>query len=281
MRLFDLRKSLKEEFSQLGIDTVDVDFIVANVLNVSVTELILIDNLDEKDVDTILEKIALRKQKIPVDRIFNKRYFYGLEFDIDDNVLSPRQDSELIVDAALKYIKEYNFKTALDMCTGSGCLAISIKKNAEIDITAVDISSKALMMAKANAEKHGVRINFICSNMFEKIKQKYDLIVCNPPYISTDELKKLDREVIDHDPRLALDGGDMGLKFYNIIHDDLPRVLNDNGLLILEIGEDQRMLVTTLFNDFELIEHVTDYGGNDRVLIFRNRSFYDREIKSD
>ena len=97
----------------------------------------------------------------------------------------------------------------------------------------------------------------------------YDLIVSNPPYIDTQEIADLQAEVKEHDPRIALDGGELGLKFYNVIHDNLRKHLNENGMLILEIGEDQKDLIVSLFNDFNLIEAIQDYSGNDRILIFK------------
>ena len=104
--------------------------------------------------------------------------------------------------------------------------------------------------------------------MFENIQGKFDLIVSNPPYIDTEEILTLDKEVKEHDPILALDGGEFGLKFYNIIHDNLRKYLNENGMIIMEIGEDQKDLLEMLYNDFNLIEAIKDYSGNDRVMVF-------------
>lgn len=269
MKLFELRKSLKQEFNQLEIDAVDVDFICAEVLQVSRTELPLIEDIDENAYKTIMECVEKRKNNVPVDKIFKRSYFYGLEFKINNYVLAPRQDSEAIVETALKYIKEFNYKSALDLCTGSGCLAVSIRKNVDIEMTASDISSRALAVAKQNAQKHNVEINFVKSDMFEGIAEKFDIIVSNPPYIATEELADLDKEVTLNDPRIALDGGELGLKFYNIIHDNLRKFLNDNGIVVMEIGEGQKPLIESLFNDFNLIETVLDYNGIERVLVFK------------
>lgn len=269
MKLFELRKELKNKFIEHDIEVVDVDFIVAEVLGVSRTELVLIEEVTEEQVETIKEKAEMRINNVPVDKIFKHAYFYGLEFKVDDNVLSPRPESEMLVENALKYINENNYKTALDMCTGSGCLAISIKKNCDVEMTAVDISQKAITIAKQNAKANNVDVNFIRSNMFEKVEGTFDIIVSNPPYIDSDEVKELDAEVIKHDPKIALDGGAMGLKFYNIIHDNLRKRLNDGGMIIMEIGEDQKDLIVSLFNDFNFVECLQDYSGNDRVVIFK------------
>lgn len=268
MKLLNLRKELKNEFSQHNIEIVDVDFIISEVLNVPRTELALIDEIDIEQVDEIKQKAEMRLNNMPVEKIFNKSYFFGLEFKVDENVLSPRPESELLVETALKYIKQNNYKTVLDMCTGSGCLGISIKKNAEVLVSASDVSSKALKIAKHNAESLNAEIDFIKSNMFENINGKFDLIVSNPPYIDSEEIKELDKEVIDHDPIIALDGGEMGLRFYNIIHENLRKYLNDGGMLIMEIGEDQKDILLSLFNDFNLVECIKDYDNHDRVVVF-------------
>lgn len=268
MKLFELRKNLKLEFGQHGIDDVDVDFIISEVLQVSRTELILIEEVDDEQIKKIRSACDMRLENIPIEKIFKKSYFYGLEFKVDDNVLSPRPESEMIVDIALKYIKDNSYNTVLDMCTGSGCLAISIKKNSNVIVTAVDISTKALAIAKQNAKTNNVEVEFIKSNMFEKVENKFDLIVSNPPYIDSEEIENLDEEVKEHDPHLALDGGELGLKYYNIIHDNLRKHLNDNGMLILEIGDEQKDLLISLFNDFNLVESLKDYSGNDRILVF-------------
>lgn len=269
MKLLDLRKELKNEFDQHNIEIVDVDFIISEVLNVKRTELALIDEILEEQAATIREKAELRLNNVPVEKIFNKAYFYGMQFKVDGNVLSPRPESELLVDAALKYIGQNNFKTVLDLCTGSGCLAISVKKNADVSVCASDVSMKALQIAKLNAKTLNAEIDFVRSNMFEKIEGKFDLIISNPPYIDSEEVKLLDKEVKDNDPIIALDGGELGLKYYNIIHENLRKYLNENGMLIMEIGEDQREMIVSLFNDFNLVECIQDYAGLDRILVFK------------
>ena len=240
MKLFEIRKNLKEKFMSCNIEVQDVDFIIAEVLGVKRTELALIDTIDENQLNEIFAKCNLRLQNIPVDKIFKKAYFYGMEFKVDENVLTPRPESEMLVETALKYIKQNNYKTALDLCTGSGCLAISTKLNCDIEMTASDISQKALTIAKENAKNLHAEINFIKSNMFEKIEKSFDIIISNPPYIDTDEINDLDEEVKNNDPFIALDGGEMGLEFYNIIHNNLRKHLNDNGVLVMEIGDEQK-----------------------------------------
>jgi len=269
MKLLSLRKEIKATFLENDIPESDADFIIAEVLDCSTTELILIDEIQDVAVSTINEKVKLRLQNVPIEKIFKKAYFFGYEFKVDNNVLSPRPESELLVEKALKYIEQNNYKSVLDMCTGSGCLAISIKKNADVDVTAVDVSAKALVIAKQNAKKLNTEITFLKSNMFQEVVGRFDLIVSNPPYIDSQEIEDLQTEVKEHDPRIALDGGELGLKFYNIIHDNLRKHLNENGILILEIGDDQKELIVSLFNDFNLVEAIKDYSGNDRILVFK------------
>lgn len=268
MKLFDLRKELKGLLRDNDIDESDADFIVAEVLSTSRTELTFIKDINDVQESEIREKIALRLNNVPVDKIFKKAYFYGLEFSVDDNVLSPRPESELLVETAIKFIKQKKYKTCLDLCTGSGCLAISIKKNVDVKITASDISAKALRVAKKNAKTLQVDINFVKSDMFDNIVDRFDIIVSNPPYIDSEEVKTLDAEVIEHDPIIALDGGDFGLKYYNIIHNEARKHLSDGGMLIMEIGEDQKELLKSLFNDFKFIDCIKDLSGLDRIMIF-------------
>ena len=269
MKLISLRKELKEEFQNNDIDVEDVDFIISEILNVSRTELVLIDEVSEEQESEIREKAKMRMNRIPVDKIFHKAYFYGYEFTVDENVLTPRPETEILVELALRHIQEYNLKSVLDICTGSGCLAISIKKNADVDMTASDVSSKALKVAKKNAQNLQADVKFIKSNMFEEVDGKFDLIVSNPPYIDSDEIKMLEDEVKNNDPIIALDGGAMGLKFYNIIHENLRKYLNEDGFIIMEIGEDQKDLLVSMFNDFTFIDCVKDYAGLDRIIIFK------------
>ena len=269
MKLFELRKEIKNKFASNDIETEDADFIIAEVLNTKRTELVFIEDINNEQLEEINRCVNLRLNNVPVDKIFNKAYFYGYKFMVNENVLTPRPESEMLVEKALKYIKENDYKTVLDLCTGSGCLAIAVKKNAEVEMSASDISQKALTVAKQNAKNLQAEVNFIRSNMFEKIEGTFDLIISNPPYIDTDEIEELDLEVQNYDPHLALDGGELGLKFYNIIHDNLRKHLNDNGMIIMEIGEDQKELLISLFNDFNLVESLQDLAGNDRVLIFK------------
>lgn len=264
----ELRKQLKTIFSQHNIDIVDADYIISYCLGVGVTELFFQKSITKKQLKQINKMVKIRLKGKPINKIIKRAYFYNLEFEIDKNVLAPRQDSELVVDVALKYIN--NGDNVLDLCTGSGCLAVALKKNSEINITASDISNSALKIAKKNAQSNNAEINFIQSNMFDKIKGGFNVIVSNPPYIQTEEIKLLDKEVKLYDPIIALDGGKDGLRFYKIIKENIKNYLLKDGFLILEIGDTQKSEVIEIFSNLTFIESIKDYGNKDRVLVFKN-----------
>ena len=218
---------------------------------------------EEEKVNKILEQ---RKNTIPLQYILGKAYFMGLEFHVNENVLIPQPDTEILVEQALNSVKGQ--AKILDLCTGSGCIAISLKKQLpNCQITASDISEKALEVAKNNAELNDVKIIFKKSNLFENFVEKFDIIVSNPPYIATEVIPTLSKEV-QNEPVLALDGGVDGLDFYRKIIELSRDYLNDNGKVFLEIGYDQAEYVKRLFeeNKYKNIEVIKDYGGNDRVV---------------
>lgn len=237
---------------------------------------------------------------MPLQYITNEQEFMKLKFYVDENVLIPQPDTEILVEQIINDYKEKEVKI-LDLCTGSGAIAISLAKYIKKSIvTATDISNKALQIAKLNAEKNlcHTRIKFMLSDMFANIengknydnkinntiendenlnkkinnnkdKILFDVIASNPPYIKTDVIKKLDITV-QNEPILALDGGKDGLKFYKIIAENAYKFLNENGRLYLEIGYDQKQEVIGLLektNKYENIICIQDLAGNDRVII--------------
>lgn len=295
---------------------------------------ILKDEFNKYSVDTELKKeqenflknsIEELKNGKPIQYITHEQYFYGNKFYVDENVLIPQSDTEIIVEETLKQIKNLKKQNVkiLDLCTGSGAIAISIlnyfdknigdnssklnvsdfnkqiddftldsnvklynknksktysklkeikennllpnKKN--IEMYASDISKNALKVAYKNEEnilkKHVIK--FVQSDMFENIKGKFDIIVSNPPYIKSDVIKTLQKDV-QNEPHIALDGGKDGLKFYKIISDNYKKYLEKDGIILLEIGFDQRNDVQTLFKGSTCIK---DFAGNDRVIIYK------------
>ncbi len=218
---------------------------------------------------------AIKKlcQGIPLQHITNMQEFMKMRFYVDENVLIPRQDTEILVEEVIKIAKKINAKKILDLCTGSGAIAVALAKYIKnSEITAVDISKNALNIAKLNAKNNEVeeKITFIQSDLFKNVKkEKYDIIVSNPPYIKKDILKKLDREV-QKEPEIALDGGYDGLDFYRKIINMADEYLKFHGYLCFEIGYDQKEEVEELIKEQgKYIETYCkkDLCDNDRIVV--------------
>ena len=208
---------------------------------------------------------------IPLQHITHRQEFMKMDFFVDENVLIPRPDTEILVEEVIKIAQKYNSPRILDLCTGSGAIAISLKKfipNA--DIIAVDISEKALEIAKRNAEKLEAKINFVKSDLFDKLdNKKFDIIVSNPPYIRKDEIKKLSEEV-QKEPKIALNGGEDGLDFYRIITEQAINYLKTGSFLCFEIGYNQKNDVIKIIEDEQNYKNTyckKDLYGNDRIII--------------
>lgn len=208
---------------------------------------------------------------VPLQHITHRQEFMKMDFFVDENVLIPRPDTEILVEEVIKIAQKYNSPRILDLCTGSGAIAISLKKFVpNADITAVDISEKALEIAQKNAEKLEAKINFVKSNLFDKLdNKKFDIIVSNPPYIRKDEIKKLSEEV-QKEPKIALDGGEDGLDFYRIITEQAINYLKTGSFLCFEIGYNQKNDVIKIIEDEQNYKNTyckKDLYGNDRIII--------------
>jgi len=208
----------------------------------------------------------------PVEYITGKAYFRYLELAVTPDVLIPRKETELVAGAAIELIQKLGYSTALDMCTGSGCIAISLAAETQAKVQAADISGSALKIAKANAERNNADIKLIESDMFENICGTYDIIVCNPPYISAGEYEKLSGSVREFEPELALKSGD-GLIFYRTLADKAAEYLNSGGAIVLEIGAGQAEDAADLLKNggFADIEIKKDYQGRDRIILAYKR----------
>lgn len=237
--------------------------------------LIVYDNqkLTDKEEQEYLKYIEVLTQGEPIEHITHQKEFMKLNFYVDENVLIPRQDTEVLVEEVMKIAKKVRAKKILDLCTGSGAIAVSLAKYLEkVELTALDISGKALDIAIANAKNNHVqdKITFVESNLFQDLGQeKYDIIVSNPPYIRREEIKTLDREV-RKEPRLALDGGEDGLDFYRNIIDKGYEYLKYGGYICLEIGYDQKEEVMQMIKDKK--QYIGTYCkkdlyDNDRVIV--------------
>lgn len=219
------------------------------------------------------EAIKKLRKGIPLEHITHQKEFMKLNFFVDEHVLIPRQDTETLVEEIIKISQKTNAKNILDLCTGSGAIAISLAKYIpESRITAIDISNEALKIAKKNAKVNNVesQITFINSDMFNNLgNNKFDLIVSNPPYIKRDVIQYLDREV-KKEPYIALDGGIDGLDFYRKIIKESYKYLKYNGYLCLEIGFDQKIDVIELIENEDKFENTyfkKDLYDNDRVIV--------------
>ena len=237
--------------------------------------LIVYDNqkLTELEEREYLKYINLLKQGEPIEHITHQKEFMKLNFYVDENVLIPRQDTEVLVEEVIKIAKKIRARKILDLCTGSGAIAVSLAKYIEnCEVTATDISPQAIEIAKTNAKNNQVenKITFIESDLFKSIvEEKYDIIVSNPPYIKQEVLKTLDKEV-QKEPRLALDGGKDGLDFYQKIIKEAYKYLKYEGYLCLEIGYDQKEDVIQLIEKEEKYTNtycVKDLCDKDRVIV--------------
>lgn len=228
----------------------------------------------ESEVACYKEFLEKRAKRVPLQHLTGIQEFMGLEFKVSRDVLIPRQDTEILVEEALKNLRDG--MSILDMCTGSGCILISLMHYSnECRGVGVDISSKALEVADENASRLLERYKreedalvFLQSNLFENVKGKYDIIVSNPPYIESGVIPELMPEVRDHEPVEALDGGESGLDFYRKIIGQSASYLSGDGMLFLEIGYAQGRTVEDLMVQagFEEVQIVKDYAGHDRVV---------------
>ena len=248
--------------------------LLKHLLNVTDSYLI-INNEEQLNFETeekFKKTIKLLNEGMPLQYITNKQEFMKLNFYVDSNVLIPQPDTEVLVEEVLNLLKDNSEKKEiLDLCTGSGAIGISIAKYSDNIVTMTDISKNALEIAKKNAYNNEVleKCKFILSDMFENIEEKFNLIVSNPPYIKTEIINTLDKEV-QNEPKIALDGGKDGLNFYKNIAENAHKYLNENGILALEIGYDQKEEVINLLNlsgHYKKIYSKKDLSENNRVII--------------
>lgn len=217
-----------------------------------------------KEYESVLKK---RAERVPLQYITGEQEFMGLTFYVNSNVLIPRQDTETLVEEALNLAKPG--MRILDMCTGSGCIIISILKNkSDVKGMGCDISKQALIVAKENAKLNNVNVAFEYSDLFENIEGKFDMIVSNPPYIRSAEIPSLMPEVAQFEPLTALDGSEDGLEFYRRIIKESKNYLNADGYIIFEIGNDQGEAVSNMltYAGYNNVRVIKDLAHNDRVV---------------
>ena len=220
-----------------------------------------------------LNWIRQRAEHIPLQQLTGEQDFMGLTFSVNEHVLIPRQDTEILVEEVLKEL--HDRMRILDMCTGSGCILLSLLHYSnDCEGLGVDLSAEALEVAGQNVLKvltpeKAEHAHFLQSDLFEKVEGKFEIIVSNPPYIASAEVEKLMPEVRDHEPRMALDGTEDGLLFYRRIIKEAGKHLVNSGMLFFEIGYDQGQAVSELMRagGYREVQVVQDYAGLDRVVL--------------
>lgn len=261
----------QRELNQAGIEDAAVDawYLLEFTTGISraMYFLKMQDEMSEEQKEKYQEYIQIRASHIPLQHITGVQEFMGMEFDVNEHVLVPRQDTEVLVENVLKILRPG--MKILDICTGSGCILISLLKMCQGVLgTGTDVSEEALKVAERNNAKLRVEARLIQSDLFENVQGKYDVIVSNPPYIRTAVIEELKEEVKCHDPFIALDGKEDGLYFYREIVDKSRAFLNSGGKLYFEIGHDQGEDVKRLMEDAGFVDIIVkkDLAGLDRVV---------------
>lgn len=275
MTLGTLLKEGKEALQNAGITEWDLDawYLLEHVTGVSRSQYFLEPEreVSPEQAETYRKLIEKRSAHIPLQHLTGEQEFMGLTFKVNEHVLIPRQDTEVLVEEALKYVRDG--MDILDVCTGSGCILLSVLKLGEkmcrgtLNGTGVDLSEEALQVAEENARELQVEAAFLHSDLFTEVKGQYDMILSNPPYIEKAVVETLEAEVRDHEPRMALDGGEDGLDFYRKIAEESVQYLKTGGRLLFEIGYDQGEAVSSLMKEhFAEVRVIQDLAGLDRVV---------------
>lgn len=248
-----------------GIDQSDIDWILVEVTGKKRGELGAISHLTATEYESamkIADKMAGGK---PLQYALGNTEFYGIRLAVNEAVLIPRPETELLAEKAINAIKEKGYTSCHDLCTGSGAIAIAIAKNTSATVSASDVSVSALEVAKANVLSSGAKVKCYLSDMFKAVDGSFDLIVSNPPYIPTKDVEELDKKVKDFEPTLALDGGADGLDFYREIANNLDH-LNEGGTLLLEFGIGQGQQIKEIFSAYS-VEIFKDLEGIERMAV--------------
>lgn len=268
-----LRKGAARMREASGTPALDARVLLKHVLKKDDTYLLVHgdESLSKEEQDLYELFLQKREQGMPVAYITGSKEFMGMEFRVNEHTLIPRPDTEVAVTEALEAIRSHGYRKVLDLCCGSGAIGLSVAASFEFtNVTLSDINKEALDVASENAVRLGLeeRVRIMYSDLFSSIEDSYDLIVSNPPYISGEDMKKLEKTVRDYEPHLALYGGDSGLDFYRSITQQAPRYLRENGMLIFEIGYDQSSEVEKMMKEygFKNVHTVKDFSGLSRVV---------------
>ncbi|MBU4528697.1 MAG: peptide chain release factor N(5)-glutamine methyltransferase [Hoeflea sp.] len=275
---------MRAAFRAADLDTADLDarLLAATIMELEPHQLVTEGDLslNEAQHQRLAQATWERLNGMPVHRILGAREFYGLRFGLSPATLEPRPDTETLIDAVLPFIRlTVTMKGScriVDLGIGTGAIGLALLAECpEAQCLGVDVSAEAVAIALENARSLGLsaRYSAVTGDWLSGIEARFDLIVSNPPYIPTTDLTSLSREVIDHDPMLALDGGPDGLSAYRAIAAQAPDRIEEEGLLALEIGTGQKASVAALFvaSGFEMAGVIADLGGVDRVLLFKSQ----------
>ena len=270
-KLSKLLAMMKKGFAEKNIDEADAEWIAALTLDIPRSSLSEERIVKQEACKQILDVYEERLTGRPLWYIFGNTNFYGYRINVDERVLIPRPETEILVREAVASLREGD--SILDLCTGSGAVAIAIAceaaKDKMVSVTATDISEDALEVARSNARLNKASINFVKADLFDGVRGRYNLITANPPYIKREEIATLQREVRDFEPRIALDGGVDGLDFYRRIAEKVSRYIARGGLVILECGENQAQDIIKIFTatsrcDYAMV--VRDLSGVERII---------------
>lgn len=265
-------EELTQLFAESGIDGSDAEWLVSLKTGIPRSELAASGEMLVPSKVRELDALAgARLSGKPLWYVIGDTEFYGCRIKVDGRVLIPRPETELLAERAVREAKEGS--RILDMCTGSGCIAVSVAKNAagkHVRVTAADISAPALEVARENAALNGAEVGFVQSDLFAAVEGEFDIIVCNPPYIRRADLPSLQREVRDFEPLSALDGGEDGLDFYRRLAAEAPAHLAEGGILLMECGQGQSGQIVQMFPAGQT-EVLRDYAGIDRIVLVRMR----------
>ena len=260
-------EELKALFAENGIDESDAEWLISVKTGIARSELAASEKILVPSRVQELDKIAgVRLTGRPLWYILGDTEFYGYKIKVDERVLIPRPETELLTEQVLRTAEQGN--KVLDLCTGSGCIAIALAKKGaekELIVTASDISADALALAQENAKRNGADIKFIESDLLDGVRGKFNIIVCNPPYIKSGDIPGLQKEV-QFEPKGALDGGEDGLDFYRRLAKEAPRHLVKGGTLFMECGVGQAQEIVKLFKKFDYTMVSRDYNDVERFV---------------
>ena len=270
MTYSEVMEKAVRELTEAGFEEArtDVRELLQFVSKKSRTELLFCgeDTVPKEQVEQFCSLLDSRKAHMPVQYLTGEQEFCGLCFRVNSDVLVPRPETELLAEAVFRQAEG---KRVLDMCTGSGCIAVTVAKLGKPELVAAsDASEAALLVARKNASENGAEVEFFCGDLFENVTGCYDIIVSNPPYIKTAVIEGLMAEVREFEPRMALDGKEDGLYFYRRICEEAKAFLVPGGRLMFEIGHDQGETVPELLREagYEAVEVKQDYAGLDRMV---------------